>query len=102
MLDVLADWPIGHRPLGVHLRGGVGLARAEADLRSLDGVATGLASDSDPGFAWPAPAGLSWSIDERTQMHGGVRYFDAGDVDFETIGAEHSSLGRELGLRFIF
>lgn len=102
MLNVLADWRIGYGPLGVYLGGGIGLAYTEADLRSLDGAATGLASDSDTTFAWQAMAGLTWSVNERTQLYGGVRYFDAGDVDFATSGAENASVGYELGLRFFF
>ncbi len=102
MLNVMADWKLGFGRLGAYVGGGVGLARTSGDLDAIDGVGLPIESDSDTTFAWQAMAGLTWTLTERSQLYGGIRYFDAGDVDFELLGSENASFNYELGLRFFF
>ncbi len=59
-------------------------------------------NDSDFSLAWQVMGGARWSIGEHWVLFGGVRYFDAGDVDFETFGGTNRSLNVELGVRFYF
>ena len=100
MFNVIGDWAIGNSPVGVYAGVGAGIADTTADLQSVDGVASGLASDSDTTFAWQAMAGLTLTLGNRSQLYGGIRYFDAGDVDFQALGSENASFNYELGIRF--
>ena len=102
MFNVIGDWALGNSPVGVYAGLGAGIADTRVELRSVDGVDTLLDSDSDTTFAWQAMAGLTVSLGSRSQLYGGIRYFDAGDVDFEALGGENASFNYEVGIRFFF
>lgn len=102
MFNALFDTPIGESRFGLYGGGGVGIAVSEADLDSINGIALPIVSDDDTTFAWQVMGGVTFDVSARAQLYTGVRYFDAGDVDFELLGGENSSLSWEFGLRIYF
>ncbi len=87
---------------GVYVGGGVGVTVVSADLSNIGGVVTFLGRDEDTKFAWQVLGGLKYAIDEHWVVFLGGRYFDAGDVNFATLGGEYKSLSIELGFRYYF
>ncbi len=90
---------------GFGLYGGVGIGATitTADL-AVDlggGLALEVPSDDDTTFSWQVLGGVQFSTGNLL-LYGGVRYFDAGDVDFEDFGGENSSLAVEAGVRLYF
>ncbi|MHC4272960.1 MAG: outer membrane protein [Planctomycetota bacterium] len=89
---------------GFYGGGGIGVTITEADL-SLDlggGVTLRLPSDTDVTFSWQVMGGAQYALGRHVVFFGGVKYFDAGDVSFDTFGGENRSLAFEAGLRVYF
>ena len=87
---------------GVYVGGGIGVTIVSADLNNIGGIVTFLGRDEDTTFAWQFLGGLKYAIDEHWVVYLGGRYFDAGDVNFATLGGEYKSISLEAGFRFYF
>jgi opacity protein-like surface antigen len=103
MVNAIAGLELG---AGFGLYGGAGLGATitTADL-AVDlggGLMISLPSEDDTTFSWQVLGGVSFSIGGQLMLYGGVRYFDAGDVDFDSFDGENSSFAIEAGLRVYF
>ena len=87
---------------GVYVGGGLGVTVVSADLSNIGGIVTFLGRDEDTKFAWQFLGGLKYAIGEHWVVYLGGRYFDAGDVNFATLGGEYKSISLEAGFRFYF
>jgi opacity protein-like surface antigen len=89
---------------GVYGGGGVGVTITQADL-GLDlggGVTLAFPADTDVTFSWQVTGGVQYELGAHLVLFGGVKYFDAGHVGFETFGGENRNLAVEVGLRVYF
>ncbi len=87
---------------GAYVGGGIGVTIVSADLSNIGGFVTFLGRDEDTKFSWQFLGGLKYAIDEHWVVYLGGRYFDAGDVNFATLGGEYTSISLEAGFRFYF
>lgn len=87
---------------GLYVGGGVGFTIVSVDLDDIGGLSVPLVRDEDTKFAWQFLGGLKYVIDEHWVVYLGGRYFDAGDVDFDALGGEYTSVVIEAGFRFYF
>ena len=103
-----ADDVVG--PIGVYAGVGVGVRISE--LRISTNTIPGDDDDDDfprstteasgNGFFWQAQAGLTFSIDQQTQLYAGVRWVDLGRLDEDGVDVDAELLNIEFGLRYYF
>ena len=89
---------------GLYGGGGIGLAQTNSEL-TLDlggGMTVSFPGDTDTTLAWQLMAGVQYAVGGHLVLYSGVRYFDAGTVEFSTFRSENKSLSLEVGLRFHF
>lgn len=89
---------------GLYGGAGIGVTRTLSDL-VLDlggGLMLPFPGDEDVTISWQVMGGVQYAIGRHIVVFGGVRYFDAGDVQFETFGSENKSISVEIGLRVYF
>ena len=103
MLNVIGSFDIVGG-LGVYGGVGLGLAITNSDL-TVDlggGSFASFPGGTDTTIAWQAMGGLQYAFGAHFLLYSGVRYCDAGTVQFETFQSDNSSLSIELGLRYYF
>lgn len=103
MFNVIGSFDIVGR-LGVYAGAGFGLAITNSDL-TVDLGGGGFVSfpgDTDTTLTWQAMAGLQYAFGSHFVLYSGVRFFDAGTVEFETFQSDNSSISIEMGLRYYF
>ena len=89
---------------GLYGGGGVGVAMTRSDL-VLDlggGMVLTFPRDDAFTFTWQVMGGAQMALGRHVMLFGGVKYFDAGDVIFDTFGGTNRSLAFEAGLRVYF
>ena len=102
MLNLVARIDVTER-FGVYIGGGVGATLTSSDLQlDLGGPPVVFSGQEDVTFSWQAIGGVQYAFSENFVAYGGVTYFDAGDIEFESFIAENSSLGLVFGLRLYF
>jgi len=88
---------------GLYAGGGIGVAITNSDLTiDLGGPIVSFPGDTDTTLAWQVMGGVQCAFGAHLVLYGGVRYFDAGTVVFETFQSENKSVSVELGLRVYF
>jgi opacity protein-like surface antigen len=98
--NVLLDAPDLVGPVGVYAGIGLGVRIDEFSFSSGSGGSSTSVSGSD--FYWQAKAGVNVSINERTQLFGGVVWSDAGELSDRGLTVDAEQLSVELGVRFFF
>ena len=102
MWNALLDIDFGDTGFGLYGGAGVGFTVSRAELTDVGGLPIGLLRDDDTTFSWQVLGGVKFAIDSQLVLYTGVRYFDAGDVNFDTLGGENQSLSVEFGFRVYF
>jgi opacity protein-like surface antigen len=90
--------------LGLYAGGGFGVSITNSDL-TVDlggGSFASFPGDTDTTISWQAMGGVQWAFGAHFVLYSGVRFFDAGTVEFETFQSDNSSVSIELGLRYYF
>lgn len=94
-------------PVGFYAGAGIGVRISELS------ISTNTIGDPEPsprstaeasgnGFFWQAMAGITFSIDQQTQLYAGVRWVDLNDLDDDGIDVDAEQLNYEFGLRYWF
>ncbi|WP_185961569.1 outer membrane protein [Telmatospirillum sp. J64-1] len=104
MANAYWDFDFG-MPIRPYVGGGVGIARV--DYRGVTGPGGEYMTGDSSDFAWQAMAGASWSVNERTDLYGGWRYFNVPDSSANTaLGSVNvddlDSHAIEVGVRWRF
>ena len=89
---------------GLYGGAGVGAAITNSDL-TVDlggGLTVSFPGDTDMTLAWQFMGGVQYTFGRHLVLYSGVRYFDAGTVEFETFQSANSSIAFEIGLRLYF
>ncbi len=102
MWNALLDVDFEDTGFGLYGGAGVGFTITRAELTDIGGLPIGLLRDDDTTFSWQALGGIKYAVGPQLVFYTGVRYFDAGDVDFDTLGGENQSLNIEFGFRVYF
>ena len=103
--NILYDEPNLIGQVGVY--GGIGLGIRIDEFKfstsgneEFDGSTTEVNSG---GFFWQAMAGVTVSIDPRSQLYGGIRWADAGDLDDrDSLRLDAEMVSIEFGFRVFF
>jgi len=96
MGNIVSSLPLG--PLNFYVGGGIGIARVEAEWRSLAGVSFPEVDDREDVFAWQLFTGLQYHLLEDLSAALGYRYFAADDSRLRRAGAPAGSHSRELSI----
>ncbi len=82
---------------------GVGATATTADLAVDLGLGViDVPTEDDFTFSWQVLGGVQYAIGNHLLIFGGVRYFDAGEVDLDAFDADNASFAVEAGLRVYF
>lgn len=90
---------------GLGLYGGVGVGATitTADLAfDFGGGFIDAPTEDDVTFSWQVLGGVQLSLGRTLLLYGGVRYFDAGEVDLDAIETDNASFAVEAGVRVYF
>ena len=101
MLNGIIDFKLGDGPIGVYAGGGIGVAVTRFDIRNVLGVENDR-SEWNSSFAYQGLAGVTFELGDSAEIFGGVRWFDALEVDITNVQIDASSVNLEVGLRFYF
>lgn len=101
MLNGIIDFKLGDGPFGVYAGAGLGVAITRFDIRSINGIDNDR-SEWNSSFAYQGLAGVTFEVGDNAELFGGVRWFDALEVDITNVQLDTSSIDFEAGLRFFF
>ena len=88
---------------GLYGGAGIGMAITQSDLTlDLGGPVLVFPRDDAITFTWQVTGGAQMAFGRHVMLFAGIKYFDAGDVIFETFGGTNRSFNFELGLRVYF
>lgn len=96
MGNIVSSLPLG--PLNLYVGGGVGIARVEAEWRSLAGTSFPEVDDREDVFAWQLFTGLQHHLLEDLSASLGYRYFATDDSRLRRAGAPAGSHNLELSV----
>ena len=96
MGDIVSSLPLG--PLNFYVGGGIGIARVEAEWRSLAGMSFPEVDDREDVFAWQLFTGLQYHLLEDLSAALGYRYFATDDSRLRRAGAPAGSHNLELSV----
>jgi len=96
MGNIVSSLPLG--PLNLYVGGGIGIARVEAEWRSLAGMSFPEVDDRNDVFAWQLFTGLQYHLLEDLSAALGYRYFATDDSRLRRAGAPAASHSLELSV----
>ena len=96
MGNIVSSLPLG--PLSFYVGGGIGIARVEAEWRSLAGISFPEVDDRHDVFAWQLFTGLQYHLLEDLSAALGYRYFATDDSRLRRTGAPAGSHNLELSV----
>ncbi|MCZ6837110.1 MAG: outer membrane beta-barrel protein, partial [Planctomycetota bacterium] len=103
--NVLFDAPRLIGPVGLYAGIGLGVRIEEFSYHSSgDDDERGSTTEiNGSGFFWQAMAGVTFAISPRTQLYGGVRYADGGELDDnDVLKIDSEMINIEFGIKFYF
>ena len=96
MGNVVSSLPLG--PLNFYVGGGIGIARVEAEWRSLAGMSFPEVDDREDVFAWQMFTGFQYHLLEDLSAALGYRYFATDASRLRRAGAPAGSHNLELSV----
>ena len=96
MGNVVSSLPLG--PLNFYVGGGIGIARVEAEWRSLAGISFPEVDDREDVFAWQLFTGFQYHLLEDLSAALGYRYFATDASRLRRAGAPAGSHNLELSV----
>ena len=96
MGNIVSSLDLG--PLNFYVGGGIGMARVEAEWRSLAGMSFPEVDDRDDVFAWQLFTGFQYHLSDDVSASLGYRYFATEDARFGSAGAPVESRNLEVSV----
>ena len=96
MGNIVSSLDLG--PLNFYVGGGIGMARVEAEWRSLAGMSFPEVDDRDDVFAWQLFTGFQYHLSDDVSASLGYRYFATEDARFGSAVAPVESHNLEVGV----